>query len=134
MTPNHRGYMEHLPPEDFRLHDEEIKCASEYERDSQTSHKPEAQKKSSAASSQMASGSSTGSLDSEDSFDFVAPERKDLKEKKSQESDQRTMNSEQDVSASAISPSIGNESIHPRGFQKGHGRQAGGFQARGRPG
>jgi hypothetical protein len=93
VTPNRRGGLEHLPADDFRLHDEEIKCASEYERDSQTSSigKSEEHKKpqSTAASSQLSGGSSSGSIESDHdgSFDFVAPERKDTKEKKSKESD-----------------------------------------------
>jgi hypothetical protein len=34
VTPNRRFGMEHLPPDEDRLHDEEIKSRDEYERDS----------------------------------------------------------------------------------------------------
>jgi hypothetical protein len=36
VTPNKRGGIENLPPDEFRLHDNEIKCAAEYESE----HKP----------------------------------------------------------------------------------------------
>ena len=45
VTPNKRTGIEHLPSDEFRLHDEEIKSAVEFERDSQKS------KSSSTASS-----------------------------------------------------------------------------------
>lgn len=35
VTPNRRGGVEHLPPDEFRLPEEEIKSAMEYERESQ---------------------------------------------------------------------------------------------------
>jgi hypothetical protein len=35
VTPNRRMGMEHLPPDEYRLHDEELKSRDEYERESQ---------------------------------------------------------------------------------------------------
>lgn len=85
VTPNKRGGIEHLPAEEFRIHGEEIKCAQEYERESQaetaksqgpsTKASKEESKGSSgitsSSSSLMSGGSSGTSIDSEDqSFDF----------------------------------------------------------------
>jgi hypothetical protein len=40
VTPNSRGGIEHLPPDEYRLFDEEIKSAVEFERESQRAAKP----------------------------------------------------------------------------------------------
>ena len=52
VTPNKRGGIENLPPDEFRLHDDEIKCAAEYESEvkpksvaAAVASKPEEQKK-----------------------------------------------------------------------------------------
>jgi hypothetical protein len=42
VTPNKRQGIEHLPPDEFRLHDDEIKCAAEFEQVSGKG-KPQAQ-------------------------------------------------------------------------------------------
>ena len=49
MTPNKRGGIEHLPPDEFRIAADEIKCAAEYERESQAS-KSSTQKSTGASS------------------------------------------------------------------------------------
>ena len=42
VTPNRRGGVEHLPPDEFRLLDEEIKSALDWERETQASQKAQA--------------------------------------------------------------------------------------------
>lgn len=113
VTPNRRGGVEHYPPDEFRLGDQEIKSEMDYLRESAASMAPakqppkeEAKKAGAAAgmakgtattassTSMMSGGSSSTSLDTEDHFDFAAPERKDTKEKRSGEQDVKSMTSE----------------------------------------
>lgn len=87
MTPNKRGNIEHMPGDEYRLADEEIKSAAEFERDSQKKMGKSGSSKSSREESKDSDGS-------QDSFDFSAPQRKDNTPHKSAESDLKSMNSE----------------------------------------
>ena len=76
VTPNRRSGMEHLPPDEYRLQDEEIKSRDEYERDSQKAKSTSASSSSSGKSKHEEEKKGSDS-DSDGSFDFKAPERKD---------------------------------------------------------
>ena len=101
VTPNKRGGIENTPNETLRLPEEEIQGTVDIERESQK--KVSTSGKSTATSSvgttkgkEETKGSHDSDSSSQDSFDFTAPQRKDAP-KKSNESDMKSMNSEQDV-------------------------------------
>jgi hypothetical protein len=77
VTPNRRSGMEHLPPDEYRLHDEEIKSRDEYERDSQKTKTSSSASSTSSKSSKSEESKKGGDSDSDSSFDFKGPDRKD---------------------------------------------------------
>lgn len=76
VTPNRRSGMEHLPPDEYRMQDEEIKSRDEYERDSQKT-KASSSSSTSSKSSKGEESKKGSESDSDGSFDFKGPERKD---------------------------------------------------------
>ena len=132
VTPNRRSGMEHLPPDEYRLHDEEIQSRDEYEKQTQQKQmasgkggKPAAAGKSSKEESKdgMSSASDT---DTEGSFDFMAPTGRQEGGKKS--FDPHSMGDEDKVrkhgTSIIIINLIGNENVYSRGIQKEQGREA----------
>jgi hypothetical protein len=91
VTPNRRGGVENIPAEEFRLHDDEIKCAQEYEAQAASKKPAKKEETKKPISSPIQTSSTTHSSASSDGepgeFDFLAPERKDVKVQKSRESD-----------------------------------------------
>ncbi len=77
VTPNRRSGMEHLPPDEYRMQDEEIKSREEYERDSKISMSSTMSSTASKAGSKSEESKKGSDTDINGSFDFKAPERKD---------------------------------------------------------